>query len=48
MIKPEFIEHDNYKPIVYKTTYTDCKLLRFPIPGDKAPDTLWLGSPLMI
>lgn len=28
-------------------TYTDCKLVRFPIQGDKVPDKLWLGSPLI-
>lgn len=27
-------------------TYTDCKLVRFPIEGDKVPDKLWLGRPL--
>lgn len=28
-------------------TYTDCKFVKLPIPGDKVPDKLWLGSPLM-
>lgn len=27
-------------------TYTDCRFVRFPIPGDRVPDKLWLGSPL--
>lgn len=28
--------------------YTDSNLVRFPIPGDKTPDKLWLGSPLFV
>lgn len=31
----------------FQSTYTDCKFVKLPIPGDKVPDKLWLGSPLM-